>query len=351
MINHTDPVIPSNTTIQFPEESVLLYQDLQDLISPIADEPIAPSIEYTQTAQILADLNSESDDAEHIVSEDSDVSNSSRLVVVESESQIVTSQSDASDIDDDNKQVDEPLTPPEYLKGFVKAKSPLHLEHPTLKRPLSTDDESLDLKKSKTPDVSITGAPNLNNTILDSTNIISTSSPIMLTPFPCLIAPPKITPKVREYTYHGSHQFPTSLTIIQKRKQLFKEQNPVAIDLILDMIILSDYDFSTLIDDPLHQTDATELDKNLVTSKLLYLLVGQDEDLISSWPISLPPLPNDISEQWRKLCKNRTFPKHHESVNKLVSTILKVTLKTVEHGEIEEEIQRMKQKLKLKSIK
>ena len=154
-----------------------------------------------------------------------------------------------------------------------------------------------------------------------------------------------------EYTSHGSHQFPTSLTLIQKRKQLFKEQNPVAIDLILDMIILSNYDFSTLIDDPLHQTDATELDKNLVTSTLLYLLVGQDENFISSWPINLPPLPNGISEQWRKLCEKRTFPRHHESVNKLVSTIFKVTLKTVEHGEIEEEIQRMKQKLKLKTIK
>ena len=161
--NHIDLVIPSDTENQFPEESILLHHDienvhflninssgppdLQDLIDPIADEPIASSIEYTQTAQMLADLNSDSDDAANFVSEDSDVSSSSRLVVVESESQIVTSQSDASGIDEDNKQVNEPSTPPSYLKGFVKAKSPLHLDKPTLKRPLSTDDESLDHKK------------------------------------------------------------------------------------------------------------------------------------------------------------------------------------------------------------
>ena len=95
----------------------------------------------------------------------------------------------------------------------------------------------------------------------------------------------------------------------------------------------------------------TELDKNRVTSKLLYLLVGQDRNLISSWPSQLPPLPEDIAEQWQKLCDNRRFPSHHESVSKLVSNIHKVTLKTVEHAEIEEEIQRMSQKLKIKTVK
>ena len=309
----------------------------------------ADSLYHSQTVQLLVDLNTDSELSDNIVSEDSDVTDSSKLVIDEFDhdenSQSARNNADCDIPPSEHSALHNRAT---YIQRFVKANSPLHIDAQHLKRQLSSDEEVLQHKKSKAPEVPDVHPPKININILDNSS--STPPSPMPLPVPYIPAPPEI-PVQREFISHGTHQFPISLNAIQKQKQLFWEQNPVAIEQILDMIVISNYDFTSLINDPMHQTEATELDKNRVTSKLLYLLVGQDRNLISSWPSQLPPLPEDIAEQWQKLCDNRRFPSHHESVSKLVSNIHKVTLKTVEHAEIEEEIQRMSQKLKIKTVK
>ena len=225
--------------------------------------------------------------------------------------------------------------------------SPLHMDCATLKREHSTDDEGFDNKKSKTP--SIDSPPGDMSSIHNNeyptllATLQETAIPLQAL-IPCIGGPPKSVVREKEFLTLGMHQFPIKPSSIQKRKQLFREQDPVSIDLILDMIVMSNFDFTSFIEDPLHQTEVTERDKNILTSSLLYLLVGQDGNLVSSWPSQLPPLPDNVSERWKTLCEKRTFPEHHNKSHKLASYIQKLTLKSVEQSEIDDEVRRVRHK-------
>ena len=116
------------------------------------------------------------------------------------------------------------------------------------------------------------------------------------------------------------------------------------------MIVLSQFNYTDLIEDPLHLTGTTQHEKNSITSTLLYLLVGQNETLITTWPEELPALPQDVIHKWQKLCSKPTFPLF--AADKLTSLILKVTNKNVEQDEINDVIRRIKlhqSHLKIKS--
>ena len=199
----------------------------------------------------------------------------------------------------------------------------------------STDDEGkVDAKKSK----SLTTTSN-------PTNISSSSSHA-----PTLEAPPKPQLSIPEFVTHGFHQFPIREDSVQKCHTIFNNHDPVATETILNMIVSSNFNFPSLVNNPDHSTECLQREKCDVTSTLLYLLVGQNDDLISSWPTTLPPLPADVTTKWKKLCKNN-LPKHHEWINHLVSDIKKVTLKAVLPEEVDITVRQTKRNIKEKSVK
>ena len=321
---------------------------------------------------------------------DAETSQSSGLVIAEDDNESLTPSSHplsrAGYTSDDERvlveMTESPITPdsevnltptsqPENNKlwltnKFVKARSPLHMDQSSLKRDHSTDEESSDIKKSRskhpTSELSRVIKPPRNKQrdeykmIEHPVTTIQTTepSPDMNANTPSMSIPrltqPPVSSTDQDYTTHGIHQFPIKPKSIQKCRKLFKENDPVAVEQVLDMIVLSNFNYTDLTDDPLHLTGTTQQEKNIITSTLLYLLIGQNESLISSWPKDLPPLPQDVICKWQKLCRKNTLPLF--SADKLASLILKVTNKNVEHDEIDEIIRRIKtyqSHLKIKS--
>ena len=88
-------------------------------------------------------------------------------------------------------------------------------------------------------------------------------------------------------------------------------------------------------------------DGSTVISQLLFLLVGNRQDLMSEWPKELPPLPADIMHPWKALCE-KGKPIRDAMIDKLHSLIHCLPGKTVDKDEFSKVHKELKKLLKAK---